>query len=129
MNTTSSLHSLCFPQRFNFICVVWRVNLIFSSAAALLERACVHRDVSRQPGKLLRWLQGVSSLAARLCGLGKGSSVAAASAGNRPGSVRDGRHNLSHRGDKAGEGPGRILLLQSWSAFTPRSGQKGWLRC
>lgn len=36
--------------------------------------------------------------AARLCGLGKGSSVAAASAGNRAGSVWGGQHHLSTAG-------------------------------
>lgn len=81
----------------------------------LLE--CVHRDISRQPGKLLCWLQGVSSLPANLCGLGKGSSVTAASAENRPGSVREGQHDLSDRRDGEGErnGPSPALrcVLQS----------------
>ena len=63
----------------------------------------MHRDISRQRGKLLHWLQGVSSLAANLCGLGKGSYVTAASAENRQRSVREGQHDLSDRRDGEGE--------------------------
>lgn len=67
---------------------------------------CAHRDISRQRGKLLRWLQGVSSLAADLWGLGKGSYVTAASAENRPGSVREGQHDSPDRRDGEGGGAG-----------------------
>lgn len=50
-------------------------------------------------GSCLPWLQEVSSLAASLCGLGKGSYITAASAENRPDSVQEGQHDLSDRQD------------------------------
>lgn len=80
------------PQLLRFRCLV--NNLYF---IAVLLGVCARRAILRQRGKLLRWLRGASSPAANLCGLGKDSSITAASAENREGSVWDGQRDLYDR--------------------------------
>lgn len=116
------LNSLYIHQRVNssllapqFLGFVLPVNFIFAVTAVLLEWVHAHRAICRQWGKLLGWLRGVSSLAANLCGLGKGSSITVASAENRPGSVLDGQHDLYDRRTRelGGEGRSRCGMMHA----------------
>lgn len=52
-----NLTNFC-TQTFNSICVVWRVNLIFSSAAVLLECVCAQGSCCLGSKKFLAWLPG-----------------------------------------------------------------------
>lgn len=87
-NLGSNFHSKVQLQASE-ICVVFRLTFIFPLLLCYLS-ACVHREISRLGGEAAALApSSFSSLAANLCGLGKGSSVTAASAENRLGSVRE----------------------------------------